>query len=90
MTARETTKTTAPVEAADLSNAQPEFGRLRDVNRLFGLPRGTVYNLLARGRIRGVNLRVTGRKSGCRLIDLASVREYISSQMADAARGGGQ
>ena len=82
--------TTAPVKPADLSNAQPEFGRLRDVHRLYGLPRGTVYNLLARGRIRGVNLRVTGRKSGCRLIDLASVREYIRSQMDEAARGGGQ
>jgi hypothetical protein len=75
--AAEGLKTTAPVEPADLSNAQPEFGRLRDVKRLYGLPRGTTYNLLKLGRIRGVNLRVTGRKSGCRLIDLQSVRDYI-------------
>ena len=77
--------TTSPVELGDFIGAQPEFGRLRDVHRLFGLTRGTVYNLLARGRIRGVNLRVTGRKSGCRLIDLASVREYIRKCQAEEA-----
>lgn len=69
--------TTEDLKPADCSNQQPEFGRCRDCTQLFGLKRGTLYNLLADGRIRGVLLRVRGQKSGVRLFDLASVREYI-------------
>ena len=60
---------------------KPEFGRIRDVERLYGLKRGTTYNLLESGRIRGCVLRVKGRKSGVRLIDLESVGRYIRAQM---------
>ncbi len=69
--------TTAPARAGDCTGTAPEFGRIPDVTRLFGLRRGTIYNLLALGRIRGVLLRAHGAKSGIRLIDLASVRDYI-------------
>lgn len=73
--------TTAPVEAGDSSGILPEFGRCADVQRLFGIKRGTLYNLFADGKIRAVKLRVRGRTSGVRLFDLSSVREYIRSQM---------
>jgi hypothetical protein len=69
--------TTAPVQRGDFTGAAPEFGRWRDVERLYGLKRGSLYNLLALGRIKGVLLRVRGQKSGVRLFDLASVRDYI-------------
>jgi hypothetical protein len=69
--------TTAPVEAGDTTRMAPEFGRWRDVERLYGIKRGSLYNLLVDGKVQGVLLRVRGQKSGIRLFDLASVREYI-------------
>ncbi len=74
-------KTTVPVESGNFTGATPEFGRTADLQKTFGLRRGTAYNLLLDGKIKGVLLRVRGKKSGCRLWDMASVREYIRSQM---------
>jgi hypothetical protein len=72
---------TTPVEPGNFTGATPEFGRLADVQRLYGLKRGTCYNLLRDGKIRGCLLRVRGKKSGCRLIEMSSVRNFIRSQM---------
>ena len=69
--------TTAPVKAGDCSGQQPEFGRWRDVERLYGIKRGCLYALLADQKVRGCLLRVRGRKSGVRLFDLQSIRDYI-------------
>jgi hypothetical protein len=77
--------TTDPVQPGDFNGARPEFGRVRDVTRLYGLRRGTIYNLLQLGKIKGVLLRVRGRKSGVRLFDMQSVREFIVSQMGREA-----
>jgi hypothetical protein len=76
--------TTSPVEPGNFTVATPEFGRLADVQRQYGLKRGTAYNLLLDGKIKGVLLRVRGKKSGVRLIDMASVRDFIRTQMKDA------
>ena len=73
--------TTAPVEAGNTSSALPEFGRWQDVQRLFGLKRGTLYNLLAKGKVRGVLQRCQGRKSGVRLFWLPGIREMLLSEM---------
>ncbi len=75
--------TTDPVKAGDFTRVVPEFGRCRDVERLFGIKRGTAYNLLLDGKIKGVLLRVRGQKSGVRLFDLASIRDYIRTQATD-------
>jgi hypothetical protein len=55
--------------------------RLDDCLRVFGLKKGTVYNLLAAGKIRGVSLREPGRAHGCRLIHVQSVRDFLTTQM---------
>ena len=73
--------TTEPVRLDHRAGIQAEFGRIQDVQQLSGLKRGTIYNLLAAGKIRGCVLRVKGRVSGCRVIDLESVRQYIRAQM---------
>lgn len=73
--------TTAPVQAGDFAGSSPEFGRWQDVQRQFGIKRGTLYNLLADGKVKGCVLRVRGQKSGVRLFDMASVRELVRSQM---------
>jgi hypothetical protein len=73
-------KTIEPVEPGNCAGVMPEFGRMADVRHLFGIRRGTAYNLLADGKIKGVLLRVRGQKSGVRLINLASVRAFIHQQ----------
>lgn len=76
----ESKKITTPVRPAEQIGA-PEFGRTNDLKLLYGLRRGTVYNLAADGKIRGVVLRVRGTKSGVRLWDLQSVRTFIRGSM---------
>jgi hypothetical protein len=85
---KQNSTTVSPVEPASLTGAQPEFGRVTDCTRLFGLKRGTLYNLLSAGKIRGVLLRVKGRTSGVRLFHLASVRQLIEAEMTDKGKAG--
>ena len=54
-------------EFVDLAGLRAGWG----INRTFG------YELMRDGRIRSVNLRREGRLRGKRLIEVASVREYI-------------
>jgi hypothetical protein len=75
--------TVAPVAPGDCGAALPEFGRLADVQRLFGLKRGFTYQLINEGKIRSVSLRKAGAKTGCRLIHLQSVRDYLTAQMEE-------
>lgn len=75
--------TTAPVGGGDTNGAAPEFGRWRDVERLYGIKRGTLYTLLMDSKVKGCLLRVRGQKSGVRLFDLASVRQYIRQCQAE-------
>ena len=73
--------TTNPVQAGDFNGVMPEFGRTPDVERYFGIKKGTLYNLLEQGKIRGVVLRPSGHMKGVRLWDMLSIRDYIYSQM---------
>jgi hypothetical protein len=72
--------TSAPVQAGDFSGVFPEWGRTADVQKHFGIKRGTLYNLHADGLIRGKVLRVRGQVKGVRLWDMQSIREFIHSQ----------
>ena len=72
--------TTQPIAA--IGGLEPEFLRTAEVRTVFGLARGTLYNLAAAGKIRGVLLRATGKKSGIRIWSVESIRAYIRSQMA--------
>ena len=82
--------TTDPIQPSNVANTPAEFGRVGDLNRLFGLRRGSAYSLLKRGKIQGVLLRVAGQKSGVRLFSLDSVRNFIQGEMArEVARQNG-
>jgi hypothetical protein len=75
------TTTTEPITLANTSNATntlPEFGRWQDVQRLFGIKRGTLYNLINEGKVKSVLLRRKGNIHGCRLIHLASLSQYLN------------
>ena len=74
-------KTTEPVQPGNFTGTMPEFGRVADVTRHFGIKRGTLYNLHRDGKVRSVLLRVRGQKSGVRLFEMVSVRDLIWSQL---------
>ena len=61
---------------------QPEFLRAADVQKLYGIRRGTLYNLLNEGAVKSVVLRRQGCAGGCRLIHVASLRDYLNSKLA--------
>jgi hypothetical protein len=72
--------TTEPVKLTSPGNAPlPEFGRWQDVQRLFGIKRGTLYNLINEGKVKSVLLRRKGNIHGCRLIHLASLSQYLNT-----------
>jgi hypothetical protein len=75
--------TTDPVQPGDTTGVQPEFGRCADVQRIYGLRRGSLYNLHRQGKVKGVLLRAEGQKSGVRLWHLRSISDLINSQMAN-------
>ena len=77
------TMTTETITVANTGSttALPEFGRWQDVQRLFGIKRGTLYNIANEGRIKSVSLRRKGNVHGCRLFHLASISQYLNSLM---------
>ena len=76
------TETMPGVTGGAISSCVPEFGRWQDVQRIFGIKRGTLYGLIEEGKIRSITLRKPGRKFGCRLIHLESVRAHLHALMA--------
>ena len=58
---------------------QPEFLRVKGVERMFGIKRGKLYALMNEGKIKSKTLRSRGTVRGIRLIDIQSVREFIHS-----------
>jgi hypothetical protein len=75
--------TTALVKVGDISKTEVEFGRVPDVQRLYGVKRGVLYRKIRDGTIQSVSLREPGKKFGCRLVRLASVRAWLMSLMEE-------
>ena len=59
---------------------QPEFLRVKGVERMFGIKRGKLYQLIRNGIVSSKSLRTRGTIRGIRLISADSVRDYIDSQ----------
>jgi hypothetical protein len=78
-------KTTAPVEPGAVGFS--EFCRPADCRRLFGVGRSYVYQLIASGDVKSISLRKRGAKTGIRLIDVQSVRDYLRGQFTTDANG---
>ncbi|MBI4026167.1 MAG: hypothetical protein HY360_14365 [Verrucomicrobia bacterium] len=72
-------QTTAPIEPGAVGS--PEFIRIGDARRLFGLGRTYCYGLLAEGKIRGVSLRKRGAKTGVRHLSVDSIRDFLRQEM---------
>ncbi len=67
-----------------LESITPEFARADKVKDLTGIPRTTLYRLLKAGKIKGALLPVNGSKSGVRVFDMASIREFIRQHSTQA------
>jgi hypothetical protein len=74
--------TSAPIEPGDVSSSVAEFGRVPDIERLFGIKRGLCYQLIGSGAVKSVCLRKPGAKTGVRLVYLASVRDWLHRQLS--------
>jgi hypothetical protein len=70
----------------DQVNILPEFGRWQDVQRIFGIKRGILYRKIADGTIQSISLREPGKKYGCRLVFLPSVRAWLNSLMEEQSK----
>jgi len=79
---KEMTKAEVKVPSSQGAVAIPEFGRWQDVQRLFGIKRGTLYNLIAEGKVKSVSMRRKGNVHGVRLFYLPSIRDYLHSLLA--------
>ena len=79
--------TTKPIALGNCTDVMPEFGRWQDVQHLFGIKRGTLYNLIQGGEVKSVMLRRKGSVKGCRLIFLQSVSEYLHRLMDEQNPG---
>jgi hypothetical protein len=76
-------RTIAAIEPGNFTGILPEFGRTGDVQRIFGLKRGTLYNLHKQRKVRGILVRVAGQKSGVRLWHMTSISAYLNSLLSE-------
>jgi hypothetical protein len=73
--------TTQPVAAS--WGVDPEFVDLRGLEARFGIRRSAAYGLINDGSIKSICLRRRGLIKGKRLVEVASVREFLKSQPTD-------
>ena len=59
--------------------SEPEWIRINDAVRVFGLSRPYLFDLISAKKIRSVHITRKGATKGIRLIDTASLRQYIGS-----------
>ena len=66
--------------AMDTTDTQQiEYGRFDDLERRFGIRRSTAYELINAGKIKSSCVKKKGARSGIRLIDFDSVREFLKA-----------
>ena len=57
-----------------------EYGRFDELQRRFGIRRSLAYELINAGKIKSVAVKKKGARSGIRLIDFGSVREFLRAE----------
>ena len=74
------TKNSSDLGDDNTSFIEPEFLRVKDVEKMFGLKRGKLYALIREGAVISKSLRTRGTIRGVRLVSVDSLRNYINSQ----------
>lgn len=72
------TTTGAPTHSAS-AGVMPEFLRMKQAVVFSGVGKSTLAEAIRRGDVKSHLLRKKGNISGCRLISVASLREWIAS-----------
>jgi hypothetical protein len=68
----------APTEAERyVSQGQVEWARIPDVDRMFGIRRSKLYELITSGAVVSSCIRRKGAKTGVRVVNVESVREFL-------------
>jgi len=62
------------------SSTRPEWADCRNITRIFGIGRSTLYRLEAEGKIKSSSLRERGKLRGKKLFSCDSVAAYIESK----------
>ena len=70
----QTSANTAPVAVI---NFRPEWLRIPDAIKLYGIGRSSLYELMAEGKIKTALLRQRGSVRGIRLLSADSLSRYI-------------
>lgn len=65
---------------------RPEWADMKRIQHMFGIGRGTLYRLIAAGKIKSTSLRERGKLRGKRLIFTDSVAKLLEEH----AEGGGE
>ena len=79
--------TAAPMEPGASGSTLPEFGRVPDVERIWGIKRGLLYLLIKQGDIKSAVIRRKGARTGVRLVHLQSVRDFLAKCAATQEGG---
>jgi hypothetical protein len=72
----------ASLAADDQSSPTPRYGRAKTVEHLYGIRRGSLYNLVRLGRVRSCTMKITSKRTRTRLFDLESIEKLIESEMS--------
>lgn len=59
------------------AHLKPEWLRMPEAVRCFGISRTKLYDLISKGRIRSVSLRERGQIKGTRLLSYDSLHDYL-------------
>ena len=62
------------------------FGRFSELRRLYGIPRSSAYILLNEGKIKSRIVKMKGSRTGIRLIDFQSVRQFLAAAPEQPAK----
>lgn len=65
---------------------RPEWLRIPDATRVFGLSRSGLYELISAGLVKSFTLRKRGARKGVRLISYDSLAEFLEAESRKQAQ----
>ncbi|BDS05227.1 hypothetical protein NT6N_02670 [Oceaniferula spumae] len=66
-----------------LDTLKPEFLRISDAVRIFGISRSRLFELLSEKKIPSVSLKRRGAKRGIRLISYGGLKKFLEDQIEE-------
>jgi hypothetical protein len=70
----------SPHKLPRIASPKPEWGDVRDVQRIFGIKISHLYQLMNDGLVESVLVKGRGKSRGKRLFKFASIRKMLAEQ----------